>query len=412
MEENQPTTKQIVIFTVVLSFVVSIIGSTLAVGLFGGSLLIAGDSSSPFVFNRPRILERIIPGEPPPLPDIKILPQEEVVVGVVERSAPAVFSVVATKDVPVVERFFIDPFGDSFFRIPQFRQRGTEEQEVSAGTGFFVSDAGVALTNKHVVADKEANYTVLLNDGRKLPARVLARDPVQDIAVLKVDGSKVPFLKLGDSARVRSGSTVIAIGNALGEFRNTVSVGVVSGLHRSITALGGATGPESLQELIQTDAAINPGNSGGPLLNLQGEVVGMNTAIAQGAENVGFAIPIEKAKKDIEEVKRTGKITVPFLGVRYVVITKEFAEEEKLKRDFGVLVGGVTGTPGVVVGSPAAKAGLKEGDIILEFNGETLGADKSLATLIQDKKVGDEVTLKIFRDDKEIELKATLTERE
>lgn len=423
MENNQPTTKQIVTFTVVLSFIVSVIGTVLALGILGPLFEVGESSTAPFVFNRPKILEKITETITHKETAERVLRQDELVVKVVEGASPAVVSVVASKDVPVVEKFFIDPFSDdpffkqflgdggSGFRIPQFRQKGTQKQEISSGTGFIISDEGMILTNKHVVADAEASYTVLMNDGSKKPAKVLARDPVQDLAVLKIEGSKFSFLSLGDSSGVKIGQTGIAIGNALGEFSNTVSVGVISGLHRSVVASGAPGGPEELQELIQTDAAINPGNSGGPLLNIRGEVIGINTAIAQGAENIGFAIPINKAKRDLENVRVHGRIIYPFLGVRYVMVTKDLVEKEKLGRDYGVLVSKGENDPAITPGSPAEKADIREGDIILEINGEKIMPDKTLSSLIQKYQVGDEVTLRIFRKNQEIEIKVKLEER-
>jgi len=348
----------------------------------------------------------------------RVLRQDELVVAVVKRVSPAVVSIVATKNVPVVERFFVNPFGDDpFFReffgdfgVPQFRERGTERQEVGAGTGFVISADGLILTNKHVVADGGADYTVFLNDGAKIPAKILARDPVQDLAVLKIERSGLSAVALGDSSAIAIGQTVIAIGNALGEFSNTVSVGVISGLQRSVIAAGGG-GPEELQELIQTDAAINPGNSGGPLLNLAGEVIGINVAMASGAENIGFAIPINKAKRDIESVRSTGRISYPFLGIRYVLVTKEVQAERGLPVDFGALVIGGQGEPGVVKGSPADKAGLREGDIIREFNGERIEPTRTLASLISKYKVGDTVTLNIQRGAETFTVSAELEER-
>lgn len=421
MDENQPTTRQLVVFTVVLSFIVSVIGTVLALAVVGPILGVGEEGGAPLIFNKPfeRIRETIAPQEVTEV----VSRQDELVVKVVEAASPAVVSIVASKDVPVIEKFFIDPFADdplfrqffggdgSGFRIPQFRQKGTQRQEISSGTGFIVSADGLIITNKHVVADKEAEYTALLNDGRKVTAKVLARDPLQDLAVLKIEGSGFPAVRLGDSSQIKIGQTVIAIGNALGEFRNTVSVGVISGLQRTVIAEGAATGPEMLQELIQTDAAINPGNSGGPLLNIRGEVIGINIAVARGAENIGFAMPVNKAKRDLEDVQKHGKIIYPFLGVRYLSVTKDSAEKEKLGRDYGALLRGGDDGPAVVVGSPGDRAGLQSGDIILEINGERVDPERSLASLIQKYQVGDEVTLKVFREGKEMEVKVKLEER-
>ena len=415
MNEDQPTTRQLVLFTVVLSLIVSIIGTILALGIVGPLFGLGESEGVPLLFNRTKILEKEATE--------RILRQDELIVETVERVSPAVVSVVASKDVAVIEQFFIDPFGgDPFFRqffgdngsgfrVPQFRQKGTERKEVSSGSGFIVSSDGLVLTNKHVVQDAEASYTVLTNDGGKLDARVLARDPLQDLAILKIEGKDFSSLKLGDSSQVKIGQGVIAIGNALGEFRNTVSVGIVSGLQRTVVASGAVTGPETLQELIQTDAAINPGNSGGPLLNLRGEVIGINTAVAQGAENIGFAIPINKAKRDVESVERSGKIIYPLLGVRYMNITKDLADKEKLGRDYGALLRPAENEPAVAAGSPAEQAGLKAGDIILELSGELVDTDHTLASLIQKHHPGDEITLKVLREGKEFEVKVKLMER-
>ena len=416
IDENKITTRQLVLFTVILSFMVSVLGSILALGVLGPLFGFGENGGAPFVFNRPKILEKIIATEQ------KVLSHDELVVKAVQDASPAVVSIVASKDVPVVERYYVDPFNDPFFeqffgsdgsgiKIPQYRQQGTERKDVSSGSGFIVSTDGMIMTNKHVVADTQADYTVLLNDGSKKPAKILARDPMQDVAVLKIEAVNLPVVKLGDSSSVKIGQTAIAIGNALGEFRNTVSVGVVSGLHRSIVANGAASGPESLEELIQTDAAINPGNSGGPLLTLNGEVIGINTAMASGAESIGFSIPINKVKKAIESVKKQGRIVYPFLGVRYTMITKDVADKLKLGRDYGVLVGASNQDPAVVAGGPADKAGIKTGDIILMINKERISAANSLASLIQKYNVGDTVILKVFRDTKEFDIKVVLEER-
>lgn len=370
----------------------------------------------------PQISEKVIIKEPQVIE--KYAPQttqEQKIVDIVKRAQTAVVSVIATKDLPVLEQYFSDPFRgfgfpDDFFggglQIPQYRQKGTEKKEVSSGTGFIVSSDGLILTNKHVVSDEKAEFTVLMNDGQKHPAKVLALDPVQDIAVLKIEKKNLPVLALGDSDAIAIGQTVIAIGNALGEFRNTVSVGVISGLRRTITAQGGGVS-ETLDDLIQTDAAINPGNSGGPLLNLNGEVVGINTAMTQAAQNIGFALPINKAKKDVAQVKKTGKITYPFLGVRYILLDAETAKKNNLTVDYGALVSrGDTATDfAVTPGSPADIAGIAENDIILEVNGKKITKDNPLAKVIQAHAVGDSLKIKILHKGQEKIISATLTER-
>lgn len=286
--------------------------------------------------------------------------------------------------------------------------------EREGGTGFIVSEDGMILTNKHVVFDEEAEYTVFTNDGRRFSAKVLARDPIQDLAIIKIEQENLqPFsvMKLGDSDKLESGQTVIAIGNALGEFRNTVSVGVISGLGRKITASGGSF-VEILEDIIQTDAAINKGNSGGPLLNLRGEVIGINTAMAVNAQSIGFAIPINKAKKDIEQVKTIGKIVYPFLGIRYILVNEKVKQEYDLSTDYGALI--VDGEPGnsaIWPDSPAEKAGLQEGDIVLGFDDEKITFENSLAKIIMRYNPGDEVVLKVLRDEQEFYIDIVLDER-
>lgn len=240
------------------------------------------------------------------------------VIEVVKETSPAVVSVIVSKDLPVIEQYYeeYNPFGnDEFlknffgsdffapFLVPRYRQSGTEKKEIGGGTGFIISSNGLILTNKHVVNDTEADYTILTNDGEKIPAQVLLRDPNNDIAVIKIDKTGLPVIELGDSDKIAIGQTVIAIGNTLGEFRNTVSVGVVSGLQRTITASSGSGQTEELSEVIQTDAAVNPGNSGGPLLDLKGRAIGINVAIVQGAQNIGFSLPINSVKKAIEQIE-------------------------------------------------------------------------------------------------------------
>jgi len=340
--------------------------------------------------------------------------QEQSIINVVKTVSPTVVSIIITKDLPIIEEFFTSPFEDFpfEFQVPQFRQKGTQKREIGGGTGFLVSRDGLVLTNRHVVLDTEADYTILTNDGRRFAATVLGRDPAQDLAVLKIETKEqFPVVSLGNSDNLEIGQTVIAIGNSLGEFRNTVSVGVISGLGRTVTASGGGL-VETLTDIIQTDAAINKGNSGGPLLNLRGEVIGVNTAVALGAENIGFAIPINKAKRDIEQVKTLGKIVYPFLGVRYVLLTDQIQQENNLPVNYGAwVIRGRGGEAGIFPGSVAEEIGLKEGDIILEFNGEKLSTENTLAKVIMKYNPGDEISLKVLRDSKEIIFQVTLGEK-
>jgi len=358
----------------------------------------------------------------------KYIPQtteEEKIINTVKEASPAVVSIIITKDVPIIEKYYINPFGSDWpfeIQIPQYREKGTRKEKVGGGTGFIISSDGMVLTNKHVVSEEDAEYTIFTSNGEKYPAQILAKDPFYDLAVLKIDQSDIPIgqrktfptVKLGDSSKIQIGQKVIAIGYALGEFQNTVSVGVVSGLGRTITASGGGM-VETLEDVIQTDAAINPGNSGGPLLNLAGEVIGINVAKAFSGDNIGFAIPINKAKKAIEQVKTMGKIVYPFLGVYYTIITPEMKEALGLPVDYGAWVGrngrGEKTETAVISGSPAAAVGLQRDDIILEFNEEKITQQNSLAKIIQKYNPGDKVTLKILRGGEEKLIYVTLGER-
>lgn len=351
-----------------------------------------------------------------------IFSQESFVVDAVKKTNPAVVSIIISQQVPKYETYIdpnqqSNPFGDFFgnfpgfnFNIPQYRQNGTEKKEIGGGSGFFVSSDGLIVTNKHVVDQKNAEYTVFTNDGKKHNAKVIARDPVLDIALIKVEGSNFPFLTLGNSDSLQVGQSVIAIGNALGEYRNTVSVGVVSGLARSITAGDTSGKSEVLDHVIQTDAAINPGNSGGPLLNLKGEVVGVNVAVAQGSQSIGFALPVNSVKSAVESVKSTGKIVRPYLGIRYVAINQEMKDKNNLTVDYGVLVkrGTAESDLAVIPGSPADKAGIVENDIILEVDGVKIDDKTNLASLIREKKIGQIINLKILHKGAEKNVSVTL----
>lgn len=372
---------------------------------------------------KPELKERF--SNLPSVPDVPLyqpaIDYEKAVVQAVKKASPAVVAITVSKNVPIIENCPLNPFSDlpeefrQFFgdQLPEFSQpceKGSKFQEIGGGSGFIISSDGLIFTNKHVVFDTKASYTVFTNDGKKYDAKVLARDPVQDLAVLKINAKSLPTVELGDSDSIELGQTAIAIGNALAEFRNTVSVGVISGLARTVTAAGPGTS-ETIQGVIQTDAAINPGNSGGPLLNLRGQVIGINTAIASGAQNIGFAIPINRAKRDIQSVKTSGEIQVPFLGVRYLIVTPEVAEKQKLPVLYGALLRGTRERPAVTPDSPAAKAGLRAEDIILEVNGKKINEENPLVSVINQFSVGQAVTLKISRGGKELTLQITLAKR-
>lgn len=348
-----------------------------------------------------------------------IFTQEYFVVDAVKKTNPAVVSINISKEVPKYEVYSDsdtgqNPFGNLFPgfvvpSIPQYRQNGTEKKSIGGGSGFFVSSDGLIVTNRHVVEDTTAIYTVFTNDGRKHDATVVARDPVLDIALIKITGNGYPTLTLGNSDSLLVGQTVIAIGNALAEFKNTVSVGVVSGLSRSVTA-GGAGKSELLDHVIQTDAAINPGNSGGPLLDLSGRVIGVNVAVVTGSQGIGFALPINSIKTVIESFQSSGKIVRPYLGVRYLTVNAEIKEANDLTVDYGVLVkaGSSPTELAVIPGSPADKAGILENDIILYIDGEKITEANTLAAIIRQKKVGQTVNLRILSKGVEKTVKATL----
>lgn len=395
MESDQMNVAKIVILTSILSVII-----VLGLAYIGRGFLIG--------YVETQVVE-------PVTPQVVSLTTNEQVVETIEKVNPAVVSVVITKDVPIYERYYesYDPWGIfGGFSIPRVRENGTEEREVGGGSGFIVSDDGLIVTNRHVVEDEEARYSVLLNDGASYDVTVLARDPQLDIAILKIDEPpKAPLtaVTFGDSEALKLGETVIAIGNALAEFRNSVSVGVISGLSRSIVASDGMGHSEQLDQVIQTDAAINPGNSGGPLLNLAGEVVGVNVATSRGADNIGFALPAHVVKGVVDSVKEHGEIVRPYLGVRYAMVTKRMADLNELSVDYGALVvrGQTAEELAVMPGSPADKAGITENAIILSIDGEEL-REKDLATVLRSKTVGQEILLKVLQAGEEKEIKVIL----
>ncbi len=286
--------------------------------------------------------------------------------------------------------------------------------DVGGGSGFIVDASGVILTNRHVIEEKGVSYEVTTSNGRTYSAELIARDPVDDIAILKIEPEEsLTAVELGDSQDVELGQTVLAFGNALGLFKNTVSQGIISGLSRSVSAHADPDQPmQEMRGLIQTDAAINPGNSGGPLVNCRGKVVGINAAIVAGAENISFAIPINSAKRDLSDVKRYGRVRRPLLGVRYLILNGDIKERLNLSVNYGALV--TKEHPmdiAVIKESPAGDSDIRENDIILSWNGEEITQDKTIQDFLETSDVGERITLAILRGDKKMEKKIELTER-
>ena len=335
---------------------------------------------------------------------------------IIAEANKAVVSVVVTKDMPIYEQYYeeFNPFGffGGLFSVPQVREKGSEEREVGGGSGFIVNKDGLVVTNRHVVSDEKARYSVILLDGQSYSATVIARDSVLDIAVLQIEdleGKELPTLTFGDSTNLRLGETVVVIGNALAEFRNSVSTGIISGLARSITASDSGGISERLSQVIQTDAAINPGNSGGPMLNSKGEVIGVSVATSVGADNISFAIPAAAVETIVASIEEFGEIRRPYLGVRYSTITPKMKELNDLPVDSGAVIsrGETIEELAVIPGSPADKAGLVENDIILKIDGEEL-KEKDLATILRNKKIGQTIELLVLSRGDEKTVSVTL----
>lgn len=411
-KSKQPSYCGVIIITVLISFLVSLLVGFAASGL-GRALyqkMLKKEEKIPAVTQKVQVEE------------------ESATINAVKKVQPAVVSIVVTQDLKNLYQRYNLPFEEPFFKKffeefgieaptpkeeTQPKEEDIEKQKIGGGTGFIISSDGLILTNRHVVSYDSADYTVITDDEKKYEAKILAVDPVNDVAIVKIDATGLPTVELGDSDSLQIGQTVIAIGYALGEYHNTVTKGVVSGLGRAITAGGYGQALEKLENVIQTDAAINPGNSGGPLVNLLGQVVGINTAMDVQGQLIGFAIPINDAKDDIESVKKEGKIVKPFIGIRYQIINKAIAKANNLPYDYGALVvrGKKEDELAVIPGSPADKAGITENDIILELNGKKITEKDNLVKLLQKYKVGDEVTLKIWHKGEEKEVKIKLEER-
>ncbi len=334
--------------------------------------------------------------------------EESEMISAIEKVSPAVVSIVATKDVPYLYQYSYD----TSYVVDY------QNEEVSGGTGFLVSNDGLLLTNHHVVQDGEAEYTIMLNDGTEYLAQVLSVDPLEDIAVLKIisNGEDLHFddvVEFSDNLNLKVGQRVLAIGNALNVYGNTVTAGIVSAVDREIMAYNDFTRREkNLSGLIQTDAAINFGNSGGPLVNLNAEVIGMNVAVADFANDIGFAISSEVLIPIIESVKEHGRIVRPFLGVRFLTLTLEEAKEIGLAEDYAfsaiLLSGAFLTEPAIYPNGPAAQAGLKENDVIIEVDGQLLNKENSLNKVIRNYETGDLINLKVWRAGDYIDFKVTL----
>lgn len=339
----------------------------------------------------------------------------------IAKVRPAVVSVAATKDLQIVRQspfnlFFGDPFSGG---VQQPQQIETQRRQVSGGTGFIVQEDGLIITNRHVVLDQTADYSVIMQDGTEYRAEIVSLDPANDLAVVQIfedDDQKpsgLPIIEFGDSDSLQAGQRVIAIGNALGEFKNTVTSGIISAVARQIEASDGNGGNRDvLSNLLQTDAAINSGNSGGPLINLSGQVIGVNTAVASNGNDIGFAIPANDVKPVFESVKEFGRIVRPQLGVRYVLLNDSRAEQYEIAVTNGALVIGNDdiGDFAVIPGSPADKAGLESGDVILTVNGKDLIGDIGLREAIRNLMPGDEVKMNVWRAGGVIEMIAQLEE--
>jgi serine protease Do len=328
---------------------------------------------------------------------VKLVEEESDIVNIVDKLSPSVVTVKIKQTRKFFEVNPFDPF--SFFNRPQQKEQKIER---NIGSGFFVSSDGWVVTNKHVVSERDAKYEVLTIKGKTLQVSKIYRDPSNDIAILKVKGgNEYQALELGDSDKLKVGQTVIAIGTPLGEFQGTVTKGIISGLGRGIDTGSPFAGyVERLDNIIQTDAAINPGNSGGPLVNIAGQVIGVNTAVASGAENIGFAIPINVVRDALKSFKDTGSFQRAFLGVSYKIITRELSVMNDIPEGAFILE--------VTEGSAAQRAGIKKGDIIIKFDGKRVNKKNDLAKLIKKKKAGDNVLIVIWRDGDEKSLQVKL----
>ena len=320
------------------------------------------------------------------------LDEQEATVRAIKKVSPAVVNIVVLENTENITANL-----DSGLSVSSM-----DKVERAIGTGFIISSDGLIITNKHVINsaadDKQAEYKIKLASGKRYFAQLIGRDPINDLAILKIFDKNLPFVELGDSDKLTQGLSVMAIGNALGQYQNSVTKGIVSALAHDIVASDTVGKSESLGNVIQTDAEINIGNSGGPLIDLAGKVIGINVATDAGGKSIGFAIPINDAKPVIKSVREIGRIIRPRLGIRYLTITPELAADNKLSVTAGAWVpGNDNDQSAVLAGSPAAKAGVKGGDIIVEIDGIKLNEKNTLLSVIQRYRPGQKIGLKIRR---------------
>ena len=336
-----------------------------------------------------------------PPQNTRIISEESVVIDAVDKASPSVVTVSMTKTNGTGTMFELNPF-DPFAPFRQSPGTTSKPVEQDIGSGFIVSKDGLIVTNKHVVGDTEAKYRIITKDDKSYDVVKIYRDPVNDLAILKINATDLPEIVMGDSASIKVGQLAIAIGTALGEFRHTVTTGVISGMGRGITAGDPFVGEaERLDNVIQTDAAINLGNSGGPLLNSSGQVIGINVAVSSEGQNIGFALPINVVKDALANFNTTGQFDRAYLGVRYKIVTKDVAILNEVPEGAYIIE--------VVTGSPADKGGLKAEDIITKIDDVRLTGDNAeLSKVISTKKVGETVKITVYRGNKEITVSVNL----
>ena len=382
----------------IVAFVVLLLGGIVSSGVFGLNWHFLDG-----VFQIPKTgsVQSLTPGTQ----NVRVVNEESVVIDAVDKVSPAVVTVGITKSGQVGSIFEFDPFNpfSPFQQMPGNQQQPSQQnQEQDIGSGFIVSSDGLVVTNKHVVSDTESTYKVITKDDKTFEVQKIYRDPVNDLAILKINATGLPVVTMGDSSKIKVGQLAIAIGTALGEFRNTVTTGVISGVGRGITAGSPYEGEaEQLDGVLQTDAAINPGNSGGPLLNSAGQVIGINVAVSQEGQNIGFALPINVVKDALNQFNTTGQFNRPYMGVRYKVVTKDVAILNEVPEGDYIME--------VIPGSPADKAGLKQQDIITKIDNVRLsGNNAELSKIIGGKKVGDRINVTVDRDGKSLTMTLVL----